>query len=219
MTMRRSGFLFTNRGARAVARAEGSRLRREGGALGSRSRGGRAISCRAGLQACLLLLALALCAPAFAQEPADLVEGRRLFDALEYDQALPFLDRAIGLLEPQAARDPGQPHRAHLRVRDARPRAFRHGQPRGRRHRLSRAARPGARLHAGRRRLAARRRDSRRGPRRHDRLHRVDARSRRRPAGRSMACRARLATAGWPWRPARTRCACRAPGFVRSISP
>ena len=42
----------------------------------------------------------------FAQEPADLVEGRRLFDALEYDQALPFLDRAIGLLEPQASRDP-----------------------------------------------------------------------------------------------------------------
>jgi hypothetical protein len=59
--------------------------------------------CRAGA---LLLLLLALCAPAFAQEPADLVEGRRLFDALEYDQALPFLDRAIALLEPQAARDP-----------------------------------------------------------------------------------------------------------------
>jgi PDZ domain/Tetratricopeptide repeat-like domain/PEGA domain len=67
---------------------------------------GRAISCSAALQACLLVLVLALCAPAFAQEPADLVEGRRLFDALEYDQALPFLDRAIGLLEPQAARDP-----------------------------------------------------------------------------------------------------------------
>ena len=45
-------------------------------------------------------------APALAQEPADLVEGRRLFDALEYDQALPFLDRAISALEPQASRDP-----------------------------------------------------------------------------------------------------------------
>jgi len=54
----------------------------------------------------MLLLLLMLCAPVFAQEPADLVEGRRLFDALEYDQALPFLDRAIALLEPQAARDP-----------------------------------------------------------------------------------------------------------------
>ena len=55
----------------------------------------------------MLFLALMLCARAFAQEPADLVEGRRLFDALEYDQALPFLDRAISLLEPQASRDPG----------------------------------------------------------------------------------------------------------------
>ena len=66
----------------------------------------RAIACSAGLQACLFLLAVALCTPVFAQEPADLVEGRRLFDALEYDQALPFLDRAIGVLEPQASRDP-----------------------------------------------------------------------------------------------------------------
>ena len=55
----------------------------------------------------MLFVALTLCAPAFAQEPPDLVEGRRLFDALEYDQALPFLDRAISLLEPQASRDPG----------------------------------------------------------------------------------------------------------------
>jgi hypothetical protein len=74
-------------------------LRREGGALG----GGRSPASRV---APILLLVLALCAPAFAQEPADLVEGRRLFDALEYDQALPFLDRAISVLEPQASRDP-----------------------------------------------------------------------------------------------------------------
>ncbi|MBK5296219.1 MAG: tetratricopeptide repeat protein [Vicinamibacteria bacterium] len=80
--MRRSGFLFTSKGRSYIGRS-------------------------AGLQACLLLLALAVCtpAPAFAQEPADLVEGRRLFDALEYDQALPFLDRAVGVLEPQAGRD------------------------------------------------------------------------------------------------------------------
>ena len=55
----------------------------------------------------VLFLLLLLCVPAGAQEPADLVEGRRLFDALEYDQALPFLDRAIVMLEPQAGRDPG----------------------------------------------------------------------------------------------------------------
>ncbi len=86
--------MFTNKGARRVAHAEGraKALRYTGGS--------------AGLQACLLLLALTVCAPVFAQEPADLVEGRRLFDALEYDQALPFLDRAIGVLEPQAGRDP-----------------------------------------------------------------------------------------------------------------
>lgn len=54
----------------------------------------------------LLLAALLLAVPAVAQEPADLIEGRRLFDALEYEQAMPLLDRAVALLEPQALRDP-----------------------------------------------------------------------------------------------------------------
>ena len=125
MTMPRDVCLSTNKGARGfvarggrasafatlrrtrrslggggrVARADGSRLRREGGA----SRRGLGPAGRVGL---ILLVVLALCAPASAQEPADLVEGRRLFDALEYDQALPFLDRAISALEPQAGRDP-----------------------------------------------------------------------------------------------------------------
>jgi hypothetical protein len=56
----------------------------------------------------LLLVVAAVCcwSPAFAQEPAELVEGRRLFDALEYEQALPLLDRAVAMLEPQAFRDP-----------------------------------------------------------------------------------------------------------------
>ena len=55
----------------------------------------------------LAALALWVAAPAFAQtQPPDLTEGRRLFDALEYDQALPYLDRAIVSLEPQALRDP-----------------------------------------------------------------------------------------------------------------
>ncbi len=94
--------MFTNRGAGLTSRGDGSASPR-GGRLALRSRGRRV---RWLARRALLLLVLALCAPAFAQEPADLVEGRRLFDALEYDQALPFLDRAIGLLEPQAARDP-----------------------------------------------------------------------------------------------------------------
>jgi len=48
-----------------------------------------------------IIFATLICAspvPALAQEPADLIEGRRLFDALEYDQALPFLDRAVSAL-------------------------------------------------------------------------------------------------------------------------
>jgi hypothetical protein len=108
----------------------------------------------------MLLLALTLCAPAFAQEPADLVEGRRLFDALEYDQALPFLDRAIGLLEPQASRDPGS-RTALIAAFEMRARTRRHRQPRGSGRRLSRVARSRARVHARRRRLAARGRDPR----------------------------------------------------------
>jgi hypothetical protein len=80
MTMGRDGLLFTSRVASRFAL----------GAVGA-----------------LALVAL-LGATAFAQtEPADLVEGRRLFDALEYEQALPFLDRAVVALEPNASRDPG----------------------------------------------------------------------------------------------------------------
>jgi hypothetical protein len=54
----------------------------------------------------VLLAAVLSASPARAQEPAELVEGRRLFDALEYEQALPLLDRAVAMLEPQAFRDP-----------------------------------------------------------------------------------------------------------------
>jgi hypothetical protein len=71
--------LSTNRGARWLALARGA----------------------------LAALALWVTAPALAQTlPPDLIEGRRLFDALEYDQALAYLDRAIVSLEPQALRDP-----------------------------------------------------------------------------------------------------------------
>jgi hypothetical protein len=39
-------------------------------------------------------------------EPPEMVQARTLFDALDYEQALPMLDRAIVLLEPAALRDP-----------------------------------------------------------------------------------------------------------------
>ncbi len=41
-----------------------------------------------------------------AAEPAELAQARQLFDALDYEQALPLLDRAVAMLEQQAARDP-----------------------------------------------------------------------------------------------------------------
>jgi hypothetical protein len=93
MTTRRLEYSSTSRG---VARGTG---------LARLARGlGRALRSPARL---LLVLAAVCCwSPAFAQEPAELVEGRRLFDALEYEQALPLLDRAVAMLEPQAFRDP-----------------------------------------------------------------------------------------------------------------
>src|SRR5690242_11852724 len=39
-------------------------------------------------------------------EPPELSQARQLFDALDYEQALPLLDRAVAVLELQAARDP-----------------------------------------------------------------------------------------------------------------
>jgi hypothetical protein len=42
-----------------------------------------------------------------AGEPPELAQARQLFDALDYEQALPLLDRAVAMLELQAARDPG----------------------------------------------------------------------------------------------------------------
>jgi hypothetical protein len=39
-------------------------------------------------------------------EPPEMAQARTLFDALDYEQAIPMLDRAIMLLEPTALRDP-----------------------------------------------------------------------------------------------------------------
>ena len=39
-------------------------------------------------------------------EPPEMAQARTLFDALDYEQAIPMLDRAIMLLEPAALRDP-----------------------------------------------------------------------------------------------------------------
>ena len=41
-------------------------------------------------------------------EPPELTQARQYFDALDYEQAMPLLDRAIGALEPVAARDPAR---------------------------------------------------------------------------------------------------------------
>ncbi len=94
--------MFTSNGARL--RREGASLRSAGAARPSASRGTRSLALARGALAALVLW---LAAPALAQtQSPDLAEGRRLFDALEYDQALPYLDRAILSLEPQALRDP-----------------------------------------------------------------------------------------------------------------
>jgi PDZ domain/PEGA domain len=56
----------------------------------------------------VLLGVLVLCAPtglAQQTEPPELTQARQYFEALDYEQAMPLLDRAIGTLEPQAARD------------------------------------------------------------------------------------------------------------------
>jgi hypothetical protein len=56
----------------------------------------------------IAIVALALASPALTQqtEPPELTQARQYFDALDYEQAMPLLDRAIGALEPLAARDP-----------------------------------------------------------------------------------------------------------------
>jgi len=56
--------------------------------------------------AVVLLLAGTMARAQQAAEPAELVQARQLFDALDYEQALPLLDRAVAVLEQQAARDP-----------------------------------------------------------------------------------------------------------------
>jgi hypothetical protein len=61
-----------------------------------------------GLAVCLLLSGAGLAPAARAQqaEPPELAQARQMFDALDYEQALPLLDRAVTVLETQAARDP-----------------------------------------------------------------------------------------------------------------
>ena len=91
MTTRWTGFSSTSSGAARDRAARGARA---------------AALARRALAPVVLAMLVLLAMPAGAQvEPPDLMEGRRLFDALEYDQAMPYLDRAIALLEPQAVRD------------------------------------------------------------------------------------------------------------------
>jgi hypothetical protein len=57
--------------------------------------------------AALALVASAGLARAQSAEPPELAQARQLFDALEYEQAVPLLDRAIAGLELTSARDAG----------------------------------------------------------------------------------------------------------------
>lgn len=54
------------------------------------------------------LLAIVAAPRAQQSEPPELTQARQYFDALDYEQAIPLLDRAIGALEPVAARDPAR---------------------------------------------------------------------------------------------------------------
>ena len=58
-----------------------------------------------------LLLSVFAAAPAHAQDPAsraadELAQARTLFDALDYEHAVPALDRAVAMLEPLLAQQP-----------------------------------------------------------------------------------------------------------------
>ena len=72
--------------------------------------------------ACMLLLTL--CAPAFAQEPADLVEGRRLFDALSTTRRCRFSIAPSVCSSPRPAAIPAAARRSSRPSRCARARAF-----------------------------------------------------------------------------------------------
>ena len=55
-----------------------------------------------------LAVSMLFAGPVGAQQPgaADLAAARQLFDALDYEHAMPLLDRVITTLEPTASRDP-----------------------------------------------------------------------------------------------------------------
>jgi hypothetical protein len=125
------------------------------------------------LVALVVLLALVSIVPVPAQQaPAELpemVQARTLFDALDYEQAIPMLDRAIMLLEPAALRDPAARSRSSRPTRCARAPASARAiatapSP------TSARARAEPLVHARRSGLAARRRAARRGEV-HDRRH------------------------------------------------
>ena len=54
----------------------------------------------------VVLFAFAVLAHAQQTEPPELTQARQYFEALDYEQAMPLLDRAIGTLEPLSSRDP-----------------------------------------------------------------------------------------------------------------
>lgn len=61
---------------------------------------------RAPARVAVLLLVCGLLIHAQQAEPPELTQARQYFEALDYEQAMPLLDRAIAALEPLATRDP-----------------------------------------------------------------------------------------------------------------
>jgi tetratricopeptide (TPR) repeat protein len=79
------------------------------------------------IPALVLLVTVGAPQPSEAQEAvaggeAALAEARQLFDALDYEQAVPALDRAVSILQP-AAQQPGPERTALLRAYEMRARA------------------------------------------------------------------------------------------------
>ena len=195
MTMRRSGFLFTSRGR--IARGCAWR-----GALFvcARARPVRScLLCWRSVRQCLRRSRRIWSRGGVCSTRSSTTRRCRFSTARS-------LARAAG--HPRSR----QPHRAHLGLRDARARALRHRQPRGRRRRLSRALglEPGFALAEGVSPRVVAMLDEVRVATIGAIELTLDPPT---PSWSSTACRGRLATAGWPWRPARTRCACRGTGF------
>src|SRR5260221_1637251 len=65
-----------------------------------------AVARRVGRLALAAVLTVAGAARAQQGEPPELAQARQMFESLDYERALPLLDRALTMLQAQVARDP-----------------------------------------------------------------------------------------------------------------